>query len=191
MDAEKTKDYVTQLLIDWSQGDEQAEAELWPLVYEELRQRARSYLRHERTGHTLETSALVNEAYLRLVNQTRVNWQNRAHFFAVAATIMRRILMNYAEARRAQIRGGNAPRVVFDDAMNVLQEQNVDILDLDKALTRLSELDSRAARIVELRFIAGLTNEEIAEVMNLSVNTVMREWQTARVWLFRALKKDR
>ena len=191
MDAEKTKDYVTQLLIDWSQGDEQAEAELWPLVYDELRQRARNYLRHERTGHTLETSALVNEAYLRLVNQTRVNWQNRAHFFAVAATIMRRILMNYAEARRAQIRGGNASRVVFDDAMNVLQEQNVDILDLDKALTRLSELDSRAARIVELRFIAGLTNEEIAEVMNLSVNTVMRDWRTAKVWLLRALKKDR
>lgn len=179
---------ITQLLISWSHGDQAALSKLMPLVYDELHRLAHRYMRRERPGHTLQTTALVNEVYLRLVDQTKVQWQNRAHFFGIAANLMRQILVNYALRHRAAKRGGSAYRLTFDEAVAVSKEPDVDLIALDQALTRLAALDPRQARIVELRFFGGLTIEETAEVLNLSPATVKREWNTAKAWLHHQLQ---
>jgi len=178
---------VTQLLEHWSHGDDAALAELTPLVYEELRRLAHHHMGGERPDHTLQTTALVNEAYLRLAGQTNLRWQNRAHFFAVAARAMRHILVNYAKSYRAQKRGGGALKVDLDEAALVSLEQSKEIVDLHEALERLGTLDSRKARVVELKYFGGLNHDEIAEVMKISTVTVRRDWEFAKVWLYKEL----
>jgi RNA polymerase sigma-70 factor, ECF subfamily len=180
---------ITQLLLDSKQGDKLALDELMPLVYGELRRLAESYLQRERPDHTLQATALVHEAYMRLVDQQAVNWRNRAQFFGLAATMMRRILINHAEARNAARRGGHQQKLALDDAISFFEAENVDLLDLDEALTRLTEMDQRQAQIVELRFFGGLTTDEVAEVLEVSPATVKREWLMAKTWLFRELSK--
>ena len=174
---------VTQLLAHWSHGDDAALAELTPLVYEELRRLAHYHMRGQRPDHTLQTTALVDEAYLRLADQTNPNWQSRAHFFAVAAQAMRQILVNYAKSSLAQKRGGGAFKVELDEAAIVSPEQSKEIVDLHEALERLGTLDSRKARVVELKYFGGLNHNEIAEVMKISTVTVRRDWVFARAWL--------
>jgi RNA polymerase sigma factor (TIGR02999 family) len=176
---------VTRLLADWSNGDRQALDELLPLVYEELRHLANAYLRREREGHTLQSTALVHEAFLRLVNQRDVHWRGRAHFFGIAAQMIRRILVDHARAQRAAKRGAGAVRLELDDAIAVAHQRDLDLIALDDALGRLAMLDERQSRIVELRFFAGLSVEDTAEVMGISTSTVKREWASARAWLFR------
>jgi RNA polymerase sigma factor (TIGR02999 family) len=182
---------VTQLLIDWSSGNQAALDKLMPLVYEELHRRAHQYMRHEDPGHVLQTSALVNEAYLRLIDQKQVQWQNRAHFFGIAAQLMRRILVDYARKRDSARRGGGTRQVVLDEAMIVLHQQAADVLALDDALKSLVVIDSRQGQLVELRFFGGLTIEETAEVMKVSPGTVMREWTFAKAWLQREMTSRR
>ena len=177
-------DRVTQLLQQWSHGDDSALAELTPLVYEELRRLAHHYMEGERPDHTLQTTALVNEAYLRLADQTASNWQSRAHFFAVAARAMRQILVSYARSNRAQKRGGGVARIELDEAAILSPEQSKEIVDLHEALERLGTLDSRKARVVELKYFGGLNYEEIAEVMKVSTVTVRRDWVFAKAWLY-------
>jgi RNA polymerase sigma factor (TIGR02999 family) len=174
---------VTELLAHWSQGDNAALTELTPLVYEELRRLAHHFMEGQRPDHTLQTTALVNEAYLRLADQTNPCWQNRAHFFAVAARAMRQILVSYARSNRAQKRGGGALKVELDEAAIVSPEQSKEIVDLHEALERLGTLDSRKARVVELKYFGGLNHNEIAEVMKISTVTVRRDWVFARAWL--------
>lgn len=181
---------VTTLLHSWRRGDPAAFERLMPLVYDELRRRARHYLRGERANHTLRPTALVNEAYLRLVKLDQVDWQDRTHFFVVAARQMRRILVDSARARRYQKRGGGAVRVSFDEALAV-SERAPDIVALDDALALLAERDERKVRVVELRFFGGLTNTEIAAALGISSDTVTRDWQMAKLWLRRELRKDR
>ena len=159
-----------------------------PLVYAELRNVAERYLRRERKDHTLQPTALVHEAYLRLINQREVNWRNRAHFVGVAAEMMRRILVNHAEARAAGKRGGDAERVTLDNALLAFEDRNLDVIEVDASLKKLAERDERGAKIVELRFFGGLTNEEIAEVLGISERTIDREYAFARAWLQRALR---
>ena len=178
---------VTQLLEHWSDGDDAALAELTPLVYEDLRCLAHRHMGGERPDHTLQTTALVNEAYLRLAGQTNPSWQNRAHFFALAARAMRQILVNYAKSYRAQKRGGGAIKVELDEAAIVSPEQSKAIVDLHEALERLGTLDSRKARVVELKYFGGLNHGEIAEVMKISTVTVRRDWEFAKVWLYTEL----
>ena len=178
---------VTQLLLDWSHGDQAALDKLMPLVYEELHRLAQRYMRRESPGHTLQTTALVNEAYLRLIDQRQVRWQNRAHFFAIAAQLMRRILLDRARRRRYIKRGGGARQVSLDEAADVFQERSADLVALDEALSRLADLDPRKGRVVELRFFGGLSVEETAEALNVSPETVMRDWRLAKVWLLREL----
>src|SRR6266403_4823870 len=178
---------VTQLLEHWSDGDEAALAELTPLVYEELRCLAHRHMGGERPDHTLQTTALVNEAYLRLADQTNPSWQDRAHFFALAARAMRQILVNYAKASRSQKRGGGALKVDLDEAALVSPEQSKAIVDLHEALERLGTLDSRKARVVELKYFGGLNHDEIAEVMKISTVTVRRDWVFAKAWLYTEL----
>jgi RNA polymerase sigma factor (TIGR02999 family) len=178
---------VTELLRAWSAGEPAAADRLMPLVYDELRRRAAAYLRRERHGHTLQPTALVHEAYLRLVDQRRAAWQNRAQFFAVASQMMRRILVDRARARKMAKRSGRWARVTLDEAGPVSRPREVDVLDLDAALTRLAEFDPRKSRIAELRFFGGLSLEEAGQVLQLSVATVERDWQAARAWLFKAL----
>jgi RNA polymerase sigma factor (TIGR02999 family) len=178
---------VTQLLMAWNEGDQRARDQIMPLVYNELRRLARNYLRRERPNHTLQPTALVHEAYLRLVNQSRVNWQNRKHFFGIAARAMRQILINHAETRQAAKRGGSAERLSLDALDRIVVKQNVDLIVLNEALKNLECFDPTQGHIVELRFFSGLTIEEIAEVMNISPATVKREWSTARAWLRREL----
>jgi RNA polymerase sigma factor (TIGR02999 family) len=178
---------VTQLLQQWSHGDDAALAELTPLVYEELRRLAHHYMEGERPGHTLQTTALVNEAYLRLADQTNPNWQSRAHFFAVAARAMHQILVSYARRDRAQKRGGGALKVELDEAAIVSPEQSKEIVDLHEALERLAALDSRKAQVVELKYFGGLNYDEIAEVLKISRVTVRRDWEFAKVWLYTEL----
>jgi RNA polymerase sigma factor (TIGR02999 family) len=178
---------VTELLRAWSGGDAGAGDRLLPLVYDELRRRAAAYLRRERAGHTLQPTALVHEAYLRLVDQRRAAWQNRAQFFGVASQMMRRILVDRARARRMAKRSGRWARVTLDEAAPVARPVDVDVLDLDAALTRLAEFDPRKCRIAEMRFFGGLSLEECGHVLELSVATVERDWQTARAWLFKTL----
>jgi RNA polymerase sigma factor (TIGR02999 family) len=181
---------VTQLLLDWSDGDQAAFDALMPLVYDELRQMARHYMSRERPGHTLQTTALVNEAYLRLVDQKRVHWQNRAHFFAVAAQAMRRILIDYARKQRYAKRGGGAPKISLEEVAVMSQERAADLVALDEALTILASIDPQQSRVVELRFFGGLTIEETAEVLRLSVDMVKREWATAKAWLSREMSNS-
>ena len=178
---------VTQLLAEWSHGDNAALTELTPLVYEELRRLAHHYMEGQRPDHTLQTTALVDEAYLRLADQTNPNWQGRAHFFAVAARAMRQILVNYAKSSRAQKRGGGALKVELDEAAIVSPEQSKAIVDLHEALERLGRLDARKARVVELKYFGGLNHDEIAEVMKISTVTVRRDWVFAKAWLYNEL----
>jgi RNA polymerase sigma factor (TIGR02999 family) len=180
---------VTRLLIAWSNGDQAALEQLTPLVYSELHRLAHRYLGRERKGHTLQTTALVHEAYIRLIDQKEVRWQNRAHFFAIAAQMMRRILVDYARARNYAKRGGGAQRVSLDEAMEVSDERAADVIALDEALVALAELDQRKSRIIELRFFGGLSIEETAEVLDVSPGTVMRDWTFAKAWLQREIDK--
>ncbi len=178
---------VTQLLVAWGGGNQAARDELMPLVYEELRRLAHRCMSRERPGHTLHTSALVNEAYLRLVDQKNIHWQDRAHFFGIAARLMRQILVDYARKRHYAKRGGDARRVPLDEAMIVSKERAADVLALDDALKSLAEIDPRQSQIVELRFFGGLSIEETAEVLAVSPGTVMRDWTLAKAWLRRAI----
>ena len=175
---------VTQLLVHWGKGDKQALDRLMPLVYDELHRMASRYLRRERQGHTLQTTALINEAYLRIVDQDRVNWQNRAHFFGVAAQMMRRILVDHARSHLYAKRGGGAQKLTLDEAIATPQERDLDLVALDDALTTLAEIDPQQSRIIELRFFGGLTIEETAEVLNISPATVKRDWNMAKAWLY-------
>jgi RNA polymerase sigma factor (TIGR02999 family) len=184
--AESSHD-VTELLQAWSQGNRDALDRLIPLVYDELRRRAAARLRRERRDHTLEPTALVNEAYLRLVGQKAAAWQNRAQFFAVASEIMRRILVDRARARAMGKRGGRWARVTLDPAHLATHPREVDVLDLDAALRQLASFDPRKSRIAELRFFGGLSLEEAGQVLGISIATVERDWQAARAWLFKAL----
>jgi RNA polymerase sigma-70 factor (ECF subfamily) len=177
---------VTQLLAEWSHGDNAALVELTPLVYQELRRLAHHYMEAQRPDHTLQTTALANEAYLRLADQTNPNWQSRAHFFAVAARAMRQILISYARSNRAQKRGGGA-RIEFDEAAILSPEQSKEIVDLHEALERLGTLDSRKAQVVELKFFGGLNYDEIAEVLKIARMTVRRDWEFAKLWLYTEL----
>lgn len=178
---------VTELLTAWNAGDETALEKLVPLVYRELHRMARHYMASERTGHTLQTSALVNEAYLRLVDSQRANWKNRAHFFAICAQVMRRILTDFARSRRYQKRGGGAFHVPFDEGHFKGAGPNTDVAAVDDALKALAVIDERKSRVVELRFFGGLSVPETAEVLKISPETVMRDWRFAKVWLVREL----
>jgi len=178
---------ITRVLHELSAGEENAPARLMPLVYDELRRLAGRYLSRERLDHTLQPTALVHEAYLRLVDQTQVNWQNRAHFFGLAARIMRRILVDYARGHRADKRGGGLEKLSLDEALSFSKERDVDLIALDDALSDLAGLDPLQSRIVELRFFAGLTLEETAEVLGLSRSTVERDWIMAKAWLYTQL----
>ncbi len=182
---------VTQLLVAWSDGDESALDRLVPLVNAELRRLAHRYISGERVGHTLQTTALVNEAYLRLVDSSRVQWQNRAHFFAISAQLMRRVLVDYARARRSQKRGGEMTRVSLEGARPIAHEREPDLVALDEALSALAAVDHRKCRVVELRFFGGLSVEETAELLGVSPDTVMRDWRLAKSWLLRELSERR
>jgi len=178
---------VTELLVAWSRGDRDALDALMPVVYGELRRIARGHLARERRDHTLQTTALVHEAYLKLVDQRRVQWQNRAHFFGVAASMMRRILVDHARARKAGKRGSGAPTLALELAPDVSAQPKVDLLGLDDALDRLTAIDPRQGRLVELRFFGGLSIEEAAEVLELSPATLGREWSMAKAWLYKEM----
>jgi RNA polymerase sigma factor (TIGR02999 family) len=181
---------VTELLVRWRDGDREALDSLLPLVYDELRRIARHYLQGERSGHTLQSTALVNEAYVRMVAQDFPQWQNRAHFFAVAAQLMRQILVDHARSHRASKRGGNVYKVSLDEAEEQPLATDVDIIALDDALKNLAEMDLQQSRVVELKFFAGLSIEDTAEVLNISPSTVKRDWITARAWLYRELDRS-
>ena len=178
---------ITQMLVDWGNGDDSALEKLTPVVYDELHRLARRYMGRERPGHPLQTSALVNEAYIRLIDWKNVQWQNRAHFFGVAAQIMRRILVDFARSRDYVKRGGGMRNVSLDEASVIPTQRGTDLVALDEALNTLSTLDERQSRVVELRFFGGLSLEEIAEVLKVSVGTVRRDWSLARAWLHREL----
>lgn len=178
---------VTRLLVEWSEGSASALERLLPIVYDDLRRHARRYLGRERAAHTLQPTALVHEAFLRLIDQRFVTWQNRAQFFALAAQMMRRILVNHALSKRAAKRGGNVPDVPFDDDIHGVQPRDVDLLALDEALTVLAGIDPRQSQIVELRYFGGLTVEETADVVGVSPATVKREWTAAKLWLRRQI----
>src|SRR5262245_39818556 len=179
---------VTELLVQWSHGDDAALAELTPLVYDELRRVAHHHLSGQRRDHTLQTTALVNEVYLRLADQTNPRWQNRAHFFAVAARAMRQILVSYARSQQSQKRGGGALKVDLDEAALVSPEESKEIVDLHEALEQLSALDSRKAQVVELKYFGGLNYDEMAEVLKISSITVRRDWRFAKAWLYTQLQ---
>ena len=181
---------VTQLLVDWRNGDQEALNALVPLVHDELRKLARGYMRRERVDHTLQTSALVNEAYLRLGQGDGPQWQNRTHFFAVAAQVMRHVLIDHARRYNYEKRGGGAQRVDIDDLHGMTEERASELIELDEALGTLANLDQRKGRIIELRFFGGLNIDEVAEILGLSPTTVQREWRTARAWLQHFLKGD-
>jgi RNA polymerase sigma-70 factor (ECF subfamily) len=178
---------VTGLLLAWSEGEQAALDKLVPLVYSELRRIAHRYMNRERPGRTLQTTALVNEAYLRLIDASQVRWQDRAHFLAVSAQLMRRILVDFARSRRYQKRGGGAQKVTLDEAVIPSRPQSRDVVALDDALTALAATDARKSRVVELRFFGGLSVEETAEVLKVSPDTVLRDWRLARAWLAREM----
>jgi RNA polymerase sigma factor (TIGR02999 family) len=180
---------ITLLLAELRAGNRSAESRLLPLVYDELRRVARHYMRAERRDHTLQPTALVHEAYMRLAGQRDVDWQNRAHFFAVAAQLMRRILVDHARAHKAEKRGGTEPKIELGEGLALTEEKATELLAVDEALTRLAECDPRQARIVELRFFGGLSEEEAAEVLGVSARTVKRDWSVARAWLFKEINK--
>jgi len=174
---------ITELLIDWSKGDKAALDRLMPLIERELRRLAHSYMRHEDNDHLLQTTALVNEAYIKLVNQNRTHWKSRAHFFAIAATIMRRILLNYARDRRRQKRGGNAIQVSLSDLTIMTDEKSEELIALDEALVKLAAVDERKSHVIELHYFGGLTVEEMAAVISVSEATINRDLNLARAWL--------
>ena len=178
---------VTRLLVQWADGDRQAMEDLLPLVYDELRRLAASYLRRENAGHTLQSTALVHEAYLRLVDQD-VSWQSRAHFFGIAAQMMRRILVDHARTKNAAKRGDGACKVTLDEALLSTESRDVDVLALDRALNKLAELDKQQSQIVELRFFGGLSIEDTAEILKISPATVKRDWAMAKAWLYREMQ---
>jgi RNA polymerase sigma factor (TIGR02999 family) len=178
---------VTQLLVDWSNGNQAALDRLMPLVYEELHRLAHRYMNRERPGNSLQTSGLVHEAFLKLVDQRNVRWQNRAHFFGIAAQLMRRILVDYARNRQYAKRGGNAYQVSLDEGLIVSEERGAEVVALDEALVGLAAIDSRKSQIVELRFFGGLSIDETAEVLGVSPGTVMRDWTLAKAWLRREM----
>jgi RNA polymerase sigma factor (TIGR02999 family) len=179
---------VTALLSELTKGNSEAGSKLIPLVYDQLRRLANAYMRRERTGHTLQTTALVHEAYLKLLGQHSVDWQNRAHFFGIAAQVMRRVLIDHARSHVRDKRGGGREHVQFDEALVFSPERSAEFLELNAALERLSEMDARQAQIVEMRFFAGLTVEETAEVLKISPKTVKRDWSVAKAWLHGELK---
>jgi RNA polymerase sigma-70 factor (ECF subfamily) len=181
---------ITRLLVAWGDGDQSALEELAPLVHSELHRLAHHYMGRERPGHTLQTSALVNEAYIRLIDWKNVRWQNRAHFFAVSAQLMRRILVDFARDRQNLKRGGGALRVSLNEAAAFPVERDTDLVALDEALTTLAEVDPRKGQVVEMRFFGGLSVEEAAEVLKVSKETVMRDWRLAKVWLLRELGRE-
>jgi RNA polymerase sigma factor (TIGR02999 family) len=187
MNESKVPSSLTHLLAEWTEGNEPAFNEMLPVIYKELRRLAAYHLKRERKGHTLQATALVHEAYLRLINQGEVDWKNRAHFFAFASKIMRHILVSHARKRAAGKRGGNDQRVSLSVAELSSKKKEVDLITLDDALKRLAKRDLRKSRVVELKFFAGLTTDEIAELLQISGPTVEREWNFAKAWLFRAL----
>ena len=178
---------ITEQLIAWSNGDQAAMGQLIPVVYQELRRMADRFLRRESPGHTLQPTALVHEAWLRLIDQTRVNWQNRAQFFGVAAQMMRRILVDHAKTRHREKRGGDAVKLSLDEIINLSQERAADLIALDEALNALGNFDRRKCSVVELRYFGGLSVEETAEVLGVSPDTVMRDWKLAKAWLYQQL----
>lgn len=178
---------ITELLVCWSKGDHAALERLMPLVERELHRLAHYYMRYERAGHTLQTTALINETFLRLVDQSRVNWQNRAHFFGIAAQIMRRVLLNYARDRKRDKRGGGAYKVSLSEADRLSEEKSVELIALDEALQRLSAIDERKSQVVELRYFGGLSVSETAEILKVSPITVARDWDMAKAWLAREI----
>jgi len=182
--------FITQRLIAWNNGDIDALEELMRIVYKELRRLANHYLRSERSDHTLQPTALVHEAYLRLSGQKQVRWQNRAHFFGVAAQMMRRVLVDHARANHRAKRGGATQKLSFDEAMYLHRNQEAQVVALDEALTRLKEIDSRKSDVVELRYFGGLSVDETAEVLGVSPHTVMRDWNMAKAWLYQEIKRD-
>jgi len=186
----ETNEDLTGLLIEWRGGRRGALDELMPLVHAELARLARSYLRRERSDHTLQTSALINEAYLRLVDQDRVQWQSRGHFFGICAQMMRRILVDHARRHKAAKRPSGHPRITYDDQVGPGRAPEVDVLDLHEALKKLAEIDSRQSRVVELRYFGGLTIEETAVALEVAPSTIKREWATAKAWLHRELSRD-
>ncbi len=181
---------VTELLVAWSNGNQAARDQLMGVVYDELHRLARRYMRRESPGHTLQTSALLNEAFLRLVDQKNVQWQNRAHFFGIAAQMMRRILVDYARSRNYEKRGGGARALSLDESLIVSDARNEEVVNVHEALERLTEFDSRKGQIVELRFFGGLSIEETAEVLGVSPGTVMRDWTLAKAWLRREMSPE-
>src|SRR6266436_9030203 len=184
-----SREEVTGLLQAWSDGDQAALDKLMPLVYAELHRLAKRYMRREHAGHTLQTSALVNEAYLRLIDARIVRWQNRTHFFAVSAQIMRRILVDFARAKQNLKRGGGAQQVTLDEGLVISPESGADLLALDEALERLALLNERQSRVVELRYFGGLNEDEVAEALKVSARTVRSDWSLARAWLYRELSR--
>lgn len=189
MSAPQESQDVTQLLQSWSDGNRQALADLLPLVYDELRRLAASYMRFEAPGHTLQATALVHEAYMRLINQREVHWKSRAHFFGIAAQMIRRILVDHIRATRAQKRGSGFAALSLDEALGVSEKKNWEIMALDDALKTLAKFDPQQAKIVELRFFAGLSIEETAAIVGVSPATVKRDWVAAKAWLFRELSR--
>ena len=186
-DPPRQEHEITQLLAAWREGNQAALDELYPLVYDELHRLARRYMSKERKGHTLQTTALINEAYVRLVDQRNVQWANRSHFFAISAQIMRRILIDHARRHAYAKRGGGARQVSLDETATMVQDDFSEFLRLDEALKSLAQLDPRRSQVVELRYFGGLNNEEIAGVLKISENTVIRDWNMARAWLHRQL----
>jgi RNA polymerase sigma factor (TIGR02999 family) len=189
-DPPRQEHEITQLLAEWRDGKQEALDELYPLVYDELHRLARRYMSRERKGHTLQTTALINEAYVRLVDQKNVRWANRSHFFAISAQIMRRILIDHARRHAYAKRGGGAQQVSLDEAAIVTRTAGEELLRLDEALKSLAEMDPRRSQVVELRYFGGLNNEEIAGVLNISENTVTRDWNMARAWLHQQLTES-
>jgi len=181
---------VTQLLRAWSQGDKSALDQLYQIVYDELRRLAHRYMSRENAGHTLQTTALVNEAYLRLAEVKDMNWQDRAHFFAVSANVMRRILIDEARARRAERRGGDNLTIALDEALDVEKGEDLDLIVLDLALQSLAKINRRQSQVIELRYFGGLSVEETAEVLKVSADTVMRDWRFAKAWLKREMVRE-
>jgi RNA polymerase sigma factor (TIGR02999 family) len=186
-----TQPEITNLLARWSDGDRAALDKLFPLVFGELRRLAHRYMRREKPGHMLQTTALVNEAYLRLVDQRNVRWQNRAHFFAIASQMMRRILVDHARSRRYDKRGGGVLKISLEEAAVISMERARELVALDDALMALEKIDPRRSRVVEMRFFGGLDNDEIAEVLKIHPNTVTRDWNLARAWLHKEVMSDK
>lgn len=180
---------ITQILKDWKRGDESAKDKLFPLVYDELKRQARNYLSRERRNHTLQPTALVNEAYMRLIGINKLDWDDRAHFYAVSATTMRRILVDHARKIATDKRGGDAQRLTLGNLQIAAEQKAADLLDLDEALNKLSEIEERKAKVVEMKFFSGLNQKEIAKVLDVTEKTVQRDWKFAKLWLYRELTK--